>query len=151
VILLATATKKGSVTVTFSADPVIIVQAAPPVSSPPSGGAPESAASAPVVKAPKSISFVGFKPNSWQLTKALKSAIDKFFKKIATPTKVSCVGNTMGPKVLKSYQKIAKKRGEVVCDYIANKFAQKAKIVISGVTTTYLDTRYRRTKVGLSY
>ena len=57
----------------------------------------------------------------------------------------------MGPKVLKGYQEIAEKRGEAVCDYIANNFAQKAEIVISGVPTTYVDTRYRRTRVGLSY
>jgi len=57
----------------------------------------------------------------------------------------------MGPKVLKSYQEIAEKRGEAACDFIANNYAQKAEIVISGVPTTYVDTRYRRTRVGLSY
>jgi hypothetical protein len=105
----------------------------------------------PVAKTPKAINFAGFNPNSWALTASIKSAIDKFFKKLAAPAKVSCVGNTMGPKVLKGYQEIAEKRGEVVCDYIANNFAQKAEIVISGVPTTYVDTRYRRTRVGLSY
>jgi hypothetical protein len=153
--LLRTATQNGSVTVTFSEDPVIIVEAAPPAISPPGGSSPDEAVVKPVIKpiakAPKAINFAGFNPNSWALTKALKASIDKFFKQFATPTKVSCVGNTMGPKILKGYQNIAEKRGEVVCDYIANNFAQKAQIVISGVPTSYIDTRYRRTRVGLSY
>jgi uncharacterized repeat protein (TIGR02543 family) len=156
--LLRTATQNGSVTVTFSEDPVIIVEAAPVVTSAPGGSSPDPVVVKPVVKpikpvakTPKAINFAGFNPNSWALTASIKSAIDKFFKKLATPAQVSCVGNTMGPKVLKGYQEIAEKRGEAVCDYIANNFAKKAEIVISGVPTTYVDIRYRRTRVGLSY
>ncbi len=157
-ILLATATQNGSVTVTFSEDPVIIVEAATVVTSAPGGSSPDPVVVKPVVKplkpvakTPKAINFAGFNPNSWALTASIKSAIDQFFKKLAAPSKVRCVGNTMGPRVLKGYQEIAEKRGEAVCDYIANNFAQKAEIVISGVPTTYFDTRYRRTRVGLSY
>jgi hypothetical protein len=168
--LLRTATQNGSVTVTFSEDPVIIVEAAPPVNSAPGGSSPDPVNSAPggsspdpvvikpvvqpikpVANTPKGINFAGFNPNSWTLTKAIKASIDRFFKKVASPTKVSCVGNTMGPKVLKGYQEIAERRGEVVCDYIANNFAETAEIVISGVPTKFADTRYRRTRVGLSY
>jgi hypothetical protein len=156
--LLATATQNGSVTVTFSEDPVIIVEAAPPVNSAPGGSSPDPVVIKPVVQpikpvanTPKGINFAGFNPNSWALTKAIKASIDRFFKKVASPTKVSCVGNTMGPKILKSYQQIAERRAEVVCDYIANNFAETAEIVISGVPTKFADTRYRRTRVGLSY
>jgi uncharacterized repeat protein (TIGR02543 family) len=156
--LLATATQNGSVTVTFSEDPVIIVEAAPAVNSAPGGSSPDPVVIKPVVKptkpvanTPKGINFAGFNPNSWVLTKAIKASIDRFFKKVASPTKVSCVGNTMGPKILKNYQHIAERRGEVVCDYIVNNFAETAEIVISGVPTKFADTRYRRTRVGLSY
>jgi uncharacterized repeat protein (TIGR02543 family) len=156
--LLRTATQNGSVTVTFSEDPVIIVEAAPAVNSAPGGSSHDPVVIKPVVKpikpvanTPKGINFAGFNPNSWVLTKAIKASIDRFFKKVASPTKVSCVGNTMGPKILKSYQQIAERRGEVVCDYIANNFAETAEIVISGVPTKFADTRYRRTRVGLSY
>jgi uncharacterized repeat protein (TIGR02543 family) len=156
--LLATAAQNGSVRVTFSEDPVIIVEAAPPATSPPGGSSSDPVVIKPVVKpikpvanTPKGINFAGFNPNSWVLTKAIKASIDRFFKKVASPTKVSCVGNTMGPKILKSYQQIAERRGEVVCDYIANNFAETAEIVISGVPTKFADTRYRRTRVGLSY
>ena len=156
--LLATATQNGSVTVTFSEDPVIIVEAAPAVNSAPGGSSPDPVVIKPVVKptkpvanTPKGINFAGFNPNSWTLTKAIKASIDRFFKKVASPTKVSCVGNTMGPKVLKGYQEIAARRGQVVCDYIANNFAETAEIVISGVPTKFADTRYRRARVGLTY
>jgi uncharacterized repeat protein (TIGR02543 family) len=156
--LLGTATQRGSVTVTFSQDPVIIVEAAPADDNSSGGSNPEPTVTPPVVgpsdtagKTPKAVNFTGFNPNSWALTKAIKTAINKFFKQIATPTKVRCVGNTVGPKILKRFKKISYQRGKVVCNYIAKNFAENAEIVISGVPLKFVDNRYRRTRVVLSY
>lgn len=156
--LLGTATQRGSVTVTISQDPVIIVEAAPADDNSSGGSNPEPTVTPPEVgpsdtagKTPKAVNFTGFNPNSWALTKAIKTAINKFFKQIATPTKVRCVGNTVGPKILKRFKKISYQRGKVVCNYIAKNFAENAEIVISGVPLKFVDNRYRRTRVVLSY
>jgi uncharacterized repeat protein (TIGR02543 family) len=156
--LLGTATQRGSVTVTFSQDPVIIVEAATAGNNSSGGSNPEPTVTPPVAepsntagKTPKAVNFTGFNPNSWALTKAIKTAINKFFKQISAPTKVSCVGNTTGPKILKGYKKISYQRGKVVCNYIAKNFAENAEIVISGVPLKFVDTKYRRTRVQLAY
>jgi hypothetical protein len=160
--LLATATQDGSVRVTFSEDPVIVVQAAPAPSTPPAppmspngGGAGGSISSPvptstplPVLTFAKSFNILGFNPGSWQLTKSIKKSIDSFFKSINKPNKISCVGYTMGPTVLRADYNLAMRRGQEVCNYVVAKNPTIAKMTTKGTTTKISDGKYRRATIN---
>lgn len=151
--LLATATQDGSVRVTFSTDPVIVVQAAPivPPSPTPIGGGgatPTPSPSAlPVTTVAKSFNVLGFNPGSWQLTKDIKKTIDAFFKSVNKPSKISCVGYTMGPTVLHGDYSLAMRRGQAVCKYVVAKNPTIAKMTTKGTTTRISDGKYRRATI----
>jgi uncharacterized repeat protein (TIGR02543 family) len=156
--LLATATQDGSVRVTFSEDPVIVVQAAPVVTQPPGAGggggyvAPPTPTptTVPVATVAKSFNILGFNPGSWKLTKSIKNSIDAFFKSINKPSKISCVGYTMGPTVLRVDNNLAMRRGQEVCKYIGAKNPTIANVITKGTTTKITSDFYRRTKVTVT-
>ena len=156
--LLATATQDGSVRVTFSEDPVIVVQAAPVVTPPGGGGggggyvAPPTPTptTVPVVTIAKSFNILGFNPGSWKLTNSIKKSIDAFFKSINNPSKISCVGYTMGPTVLRADYNLAVRRGQEVCSYIGKKNPTVAQVITKGTTTRISSDFYRRTKVTVT-
>lgn len=155
--LLATATVDGSVTVKFATDPVIVVAAAPlaPASSPSSGGAGGSISSPvptstplPVLTFAKSFNVLGFNPGSWTLTKSIKKSIDAFFKSINKPSKISCVGYTTGPTILRVDYNLAMRRGQEVCNYVVARNPSIAKMTTKGTTTKISDGKYRRTTIN---
>ena len=155
--LLATATADGTVTVKFATDPVIVVAAAPtaPPSPPSSGGAGGTISAPtptpiPVLTFAKSFNILGFNPGSWSLTKNIKKSIDAFFKSITQPNKITCVGYTTGPTILKDDAKLAVRRGQEVCRYIGSKNPTIANVVTKGTTTRISSDYYRRTKVTVT-
>jgi hypothetical protein len=155
--LLATATTDGTVTVKFATDPVIVVAAAPtapplPLSSGGAGGtiATPKPTLIPVATVARSFNILGFNPGSWQLTKSIKKSIDAFFKSINNPSKISCVGYTMGPTVLRADYNLAVRRGQEVCSYIGKKNPTVAQVITKGTTTRISSDFYRRTKVTVT-
>lgn len=157
--LLATATTDGSVTVKFATDPVIVVAAAPPAppSPPSSGGAGGTSPTPiptstplPVLSFAKSFNILGFNPGSWTLTKSIKKSIDAFFKSINKPNKISCVGYTTGPTILRSDYNLAMRRGQEVCRYIGAKNPTIASVITKGTPTKISSDFYRRTKVTVT-
>jgi hypothetical protein len=157
--LLATATTDGTVTVKFATDPVIVVAAAPtaPPSPPSSGGAGGSPSApapeptdVPVMSFAKSFNILGFNPGSWSLTKNIKKSIDAFFKSITQPNKITCVGYTTGPTILKADAKLAVRRGQEVCRYIGAKNPTIAHVITKGTNTRISSDYYRRTKVTVA-
>jgi uncharacterized repeat protein (TIGR02543 family) len=155
--LLATATTDGTVTVKFATDPVIVVAAAPtaPPLPPSSGGAGGTISTPmptpiPVATFAKSFNILGFNPGSWTLTKSIKKSIDAFFKSINKPSKISCVGYTTGPTVLRGDYKLAMRRGQEVCRYIGTKNPTIANVITKGTTTKISSDFYRRTKVTVT-
>lgn len=157
--LLATATVDGSVTVKFATDPVIVVAAAPlaPPTSPNGGGAGGSISTPvpmstplPVLTFAKSFNILGFNPGSWTLTKSIKKSIDAFFKSINKPNKISCVGYTTGPTILRSDYNLAMRRGQEVCRYIGAKNPTIASVITKGTPTKISSDFYRRTKVTVT-
>jgi uncharacterized repeat protein (TIGR02543 family) len=170
--LLATATRNGSVTVTFSVDPVIVVQAAPvaapappptplvtpsptysatPVVEPTPAVSTTPSATPTSTPAPsvlsKSFYISGFEPGSWAITKLIKNSIDAFFKSMKNPSKISCVGFTRGPTVLKTDANLSFRRGQEVCRYLGKKYAGAETTVVKGITTRLNSDSYRRVKI----
>jgi hypothetical protein len=155
--LLATATTDGAVTVKFATDPVIVVAAAPtaPPLPPSSGGAggtisTPNSTPLPIATFAKSFNILGFNPGSWSLTKSIKKSIDAFFKSINKPSKISCVGYTTGPTVLRGDYNLAMRRGQEVCRYIGTKNPTIANVITKGTTTKISSDFYRRTKVTVT-
>jgi uncharacterized repeat protein (TIGR02543 family) len=155
--VLATATTDGTVTVKFATDPVIVVAAAPtaPPLPPSSSGAGGTISTPmptplPVATFAKSFNILGFNPGSWTLTKSIKKSIDAFFKSINKPSKISCVGYTTGPTVLRGDYNLAMRRGQEVCRYIGTKNPTIANVITKGTTTKIFSDFYRRTKVTVT-
>ena len=105
----------------------------------------------PVALSAKSFNVIGFNPGSWALTKSIKKALDDLFKSASNPPKVSCVGYTMGPTVLKVDNKLAIRRGQEVCRYISATNPSLAQVSTTGTTTRISSDAYRRTRITLTY
>jgi hypothetical protein len=119
-----------------------------PTPTPPIAPAPTTTPAPPVAK---SLVVTGFNPGSWALTKNIKRAIDNFFKSVAKPKQISCLGQTMGPSVLKVDQRLALRRGQEVCLYVASKNPSITKFTTQGSTTKISSSKYRRTLIKLTY
>jgi outer membrane protein OmpA-like peptidoglycan-associated protein len=115
---------------------------------------PPEVTKSPVViaipKVTKPISIAGFAPGSHALTAQLRQALDELLKQNRNAKTVSCLGNTMGPTVLKGDAVLAKKRAMVVCDYLASKLGKTTKIVAKGQTTTVPSGKFRRTLMSFT-
>ena len=103
----------------------------------------------PVVKAKKTLIINGFAGGSWKLTKSGKRLLDALLTKNATA--ISCLGNTMGPTVLKVDRNLATRRATEVCNYIAARAGEAVSIKAVGKTTKVNSSKYRRVLVNLVY
>ena len=117
--LLATASREGSVTVSFAIDPVIVVQAAPVA----------IVTQYPWSSWSSSVSVKGFKASSWNLTKYIRKTIRQFLWSVSHPAKISCSGYTRSPRLLGIEHKIALRRAIAVCSYVAERRPEVAEII----------------------
>jgi uncharacterized repeat protein (TIGR02543 family) len=138
-----------SPTVSDTVSPTISPTVSPTI-SPEATASPEPTKSAvlpkPVVR---SFALTGFKPGSAVMSSAMRKTLDGILGQVKNPTKVHCLGNTMGPTVLSRDAVLAKKRAMVVCDYIATKLPTP-KVTLKGQTTTINSGLFRRTLVSFT-
>lgn len=98
----------------------------------------------------KSAIVTGFAGGSWVLSKTMKKSLDSLLAKAAGANRLTCVGYTMGPTVLKVDRNLAQRRAQETCRYLISK---KPSLVASGtkaVTTKLASDKYRRTLITFS-
>ena len=122
-----------------------------PVSS---GGGGVTVAPIPEIEKPvtyvnKKLTVTGFKPGSSVLTASMKKKLAKFSKSTSLVSKISCVGFTMGPTVLKVDKALSMRRAANVCAYLTKMSAASAAVSTKSVTTKYNNGKYRKTQVTL--
>ena len=103
----------------------------------------------PVAVKPKTMIFAGFRAGSWVLTRDLRRSLDDLLAANSKATKITCVGYTMGPTVLKNDHILAKKRAMAVCNYLAGKAMATVKIELAGKTTKATSDAFRRATVTI--
>lgn len=152
----ATVTQRNFLNSTYQTGTVSATIAAPQQSSGGGGGgvvtAPVPVVEAPpVVKQNRVLKVTGFKPGSSVLSSSMKKAISKFARTSSSIEKVSCVGYTMGPTILRGDQALARNRAKNVCSYLAKVNPAVAKLSSKSVTTKYNSGAYRRALVTITF
>jgi hypothetical protein len=80
----------------------------------------------------------------------IKRSIDDFFRSASNPSKVSCVGYTMGPTVLKSDPSLAMRRGQEVCRYMKAKNPGVELLFVKATNTRIASETYRRVRIAIA-
>ena len=142
--------------VALSSDTVLFAQwtSAASVPSGNDSSKPESPTTQPI-KSPaitkKLITVTGFKPGSATLTQVMKKNISKYQKAAKSASNINCTGYTMGPKILKVDESLARRRAIAVCEYLKAKTNPAFSFSSKSVTTHINSGEYRKTVVTLSY
>lgn len=105
----------------------------------------------PVVKQTKTVVISGFNGGSWVITKASRKSLDSLVALSSTATSITCVGNTMGPSILKVDANLAKRRAQAVCKYLSAKAPAQATVTTKGKTTKINSGKLRRVSVSITY
>jgi hypothetical protein len=123
--------------------PVLTVSSSEEVTRSPE--VPEQPAQTPRVQ---SLHLNGFAPGSHVLTKSMKNRIDRFLANVTNAATLSCIGYTMGPKVLDVDPLLANRRAQVVCEY-ATRNKQVKVTGVKAVNTIAASALARRTVLSL--
>lgn len=106
---------------------------------------------APKPKRTKSVVITGFAGGSSVLTQSAKRRLEALLKQVPVAESISCVGNTMGPTVLKVDSDLARRRATAVCGYLDAKLANAKTAKVIGKTTTINNGKLRRVAVTVVY
>ena len=105
----------------------------------------------PVVRQTKTFIVTGFNGGSWVISKASRKSLDSLVALSSTATSITCVGNTMGPAILKVDANLAKRRAQAVCQYLSAKAPATATLTTKGKTTKINSGKLRRVSVSITY
>lgn len=149
----ATISQRSFLNSTYQTGTVSASAASPQQSS--NGGGYVSAPM-PVVALPpllqnRSLTLTGFKPGSSVLSAAMKKQIAKFAKSSASLQRVSCVGYTMGPTILRRDQELARNRARNVCTYLSSVNLPTQSLTAKSVNTKFKSGTYRRTTITITF
>ncbi len=132
----------------------VSASAASPQQSSNSGGyvsAPMPVVALPPLLQNRSLTLTGFKPGSSALSAAMKKQIAKFAKSSASLQRVSCVGYTMGPTILRRDQELARNRARNVCTYLSSVNLPTQSLTAESVNTKFKSGTYRRTTITITF
>ena len=93
--------------------------------------------------------IIGFAPGSSLLTAAMKRELGLRVKGLSA-LRLSCIGQTMGPTILKSDERLALARGVAVCEELSRKFGLSSYSVAAR-KHTLVGAQYRSTVVELAW
>lgn len=149
----ATISQRSFLNSTYQTGTVSASAASPQQSS--NGGGYVSAP-IPVVALPpllqnRSLTLTGFKPGSSVLSAAMKKQIAKFARSSASLQRVSCVGYTMGPTILRRDQELARNRARNVCTYLSSVNLPTQRLTAKSVNTKFKSGTYRRTTITITF
>jgi hypothetical protein len=147
----ATVSQRNFLNSTYQTGTVSATVSAPQQSSNGGGAlaAPIPVVQVPIAKQNKVLTVTGFKPGSSVLTASMKKRLAAISKSATWASRISCVGYTMGPTVLKEDQSLAKRRSNNACKYIKGLNPNIIAVSSKAVTTKYSNGKYRRTLVTL--
>lgn len=98
----------------------------------------------------KTKSVSGFKPGSWQLTKAMRDSLDSLLGSKSKVSEITCVGYTMGPTVLKNDRNLANRRAFEACQYLMARSPEGTKVRVWGITTKQQSDKFRKVEISIS-
>lgn len=127
--------------------PPVVAPAPEPVKEP----VVEQPVATPAVPKAKTLALKGFKPGSAVLSASMKKSVINFAKSAPSSARVTCIGFTMGPTILKADQALAKRRADNVCKLLATANTALGAQKTKSITSRMKSSDYRRAIVTVVF